>query len=308
MKLLTSSPYSSSSSPSSTLSFDPTLCSSKTVSAGCLTNIFHRILCSGGALPTHPLDQIRELCTSKSNSSCKVQQFKGKHKIEASNTTTSGASSPGIVARLMGLDSMVERETPSEEVTPSSLLSRSRSLNSVDYLGQYCKQMEGTQYRRVKSSTSFRDVPSFQLLENEDFFEFSFESCGESREFKYSRGRRKEKGSSPKRGELKKHKKEKVHHEKGSSVNVGNGGGKFQFANNALFKVFCEKEYSGGSEAARLFSQSMKRKEVNNGEKVKRRKKGKTCCRENKVESECSSEDSSPVSVFDFERDAPGTG
>jgi hypothetical protein len=49
-------------------------------------------------------------------------------------------------------------------------------------------------------------------------------------------------------------------------------------------------------------------KEDENGEKVKKRKKGKICCVEKKIESECCSEDSSPVSVFDFEYDVFGTG
>lgn len=267
-KLLTSSSpssYSSTPSSSSTLSFNPTLCNSK---SGCLTSILHRILCSG-ALQTHPSDQIIELGSSMSVVSGKVQEFKAMQNTEAANSTK---ISPGVVGRLMGLDSMGEVQKPSE-ANPSSL-SRSRSMNSVDYLGE-CKRMEGL-HRRVKSSSSsssFSEVPSFHLLENENFLVLSFESGCESKEFK-SKGRRKG---------LKKNNREKVSGM--SCVNVGNGG-EVQFATN------------------------MKRKEGANGEKVKKRKKGTAAFynTEKKVESECSSEDSSPVSVFDFERDAPRTG
>ncbi|GAU28692.1 hypothetical protein TSUD_215990 [Trifolium subterraneum] len=124
----------------------------------------------------------------------------------------------------------------------------------------------------VSHSRSLNSVNSvsqgFHLLENENFLVFSFESGGENSKFK-SRGRRKEKGCI----ELKKKKREKV--------NVGNDG-EFQ-SEKILFM------------------------EDGNGEKVKKRKKGKICCVEKKVESVCCSEDSSPVSVFDFECDVSGT-
>ncbi|XP_061347134.1 uncharacterized protein LOC133292715 [Gastrolobium bilobum] len=303
MKLLTSS-YSSSPSSSSTLSFDPTLCNSKSATAGCLTAILRRILCSGG-LQTQPSNTIREL-DSMSMASGNVHELKGKQKTEASTTT----APPGIVARLMGLESM-------GEANPSSL-SRSRSMNSVNYLGE-CKRMQGL-HRRVKSSSSsFCEVPTFHLLENENFLVFSFENGGESKEFK-SRGSKKETSSAEskqkreERRELEKNKRKKGHVEKEnlsrrvsdmSSVNVGNDV-KLEFANTLpLFNVSSEKEHMD-SEALR-FSQPVKRNEVTNAEKVKKRKKGTTCYKEKKVETECSSEDSSPVSVFDFEREASGT-
>jgi len=220
MKLLTLS-YSSSSSPSSSsnFSFDSTFCSSKTVAAGCFTTIFHRI---------------REF-HSKFIVSEKVQKFKTN---TPTTTRTIISSSSGVVARLMGLDSMEEKVSESK---PSSLT----HCKSLNYVPQ-----------------------AFHLLENENFLVFSFENGGENRKFK-SKGRRKEKGCV----ELKKrNKREKV-----------NDDGEFHFE-KSLFK------------------------EIGNGEKVKKRKKGKTCCVEEKVESECSSEDYSPVSVFDFEHDVSGTG
>ncbi|XP_014504210.1 uncharacterized protein LOC106764439 [Vigna radiata var. radiata] len=298
MKLLISPSYSSTPSSSSTLSLDPSLCNSKSATAGCLTAILRRILCSGG-LPTHPSDQLREL-DSMSKMGGKVQELKTKPDKESTTTTT---ITPGLVERLMGLEPMGERERPIES---SSSLSRSKSMNSVDYLGE-CKRMEGLQ-NHAKSS-SFREFPT--MLENENFLVLSFERGCDDGEFR-SKERKKEKGLKD-RGEFKRNKREKVHDEKGnlsdmSSANVGNDGEhKIQFANTStLFMAYFEKEYLD-SETAK-FSHNMNRKEVTNGEKVKRRKKGTTCYAEKKVDTECGSEDSSPVSIFDFEREAPGTG
>ncbi|KAK7385531.1 hypothetical protein VNO78_31254 [Psophocarpus tetragonolobus] len=287
-----------SSSPS-TLSLNPSLCNSKSATAGCLTAIFHRILCSG-CLPSQPSDQIREL-NSMSNMSGKVQELKTEQNNEPA-TTTCTTITPGLVERLMGLESMGERET-----TPSSLLSRSKSMNFMDYMGE-CKRMEGV-HKRAKSS-SFREVPNFYLLENENFLVLNFKSGCDGGEFG-SKERKKTKVSKE-RGEFKKNKREKVHDEKGnlsdmSSANVGNDGKhKLQFANtSSLFMACSEKEHSDSEK--RRFSHPMKSKEVTNGRKVKRRKKGTTYYVEKKVNSECSSQDSSPVSVFDFDREAPVT-
>ncbi|CAJ1970644.1 unnamed protein product [Sphenostylis stenocarpa] len=297
MKLLTTPSYSSTPSSSSTLRLDPSLCNSKSASAGCLTAILRRILCSGG-LPTHPSDQIKEL-DSESKMSGKVQELKSKQNDES---TTTSRITPGLVERLMGLESMGERERPIES---SSSLTRSKSMNSMDCLGE-CKRMEGL-HNRAKSS-SFREVPTF--LENENFLILSFESGCNGGEFR-SKERKKEK-SLKERREFKKNKREKVHDDKGnlsdmSSADVGNDDEhKIQFANTCtLFMACFEKEYLDSETARR--SHPMQIKEVANGEKVKRRKKGPTCYSEKKVDTECSSEDSSPVSIFDFEREAPGT-
>lgn len=295
MKLLTSS-----SSSSSTLSLEPSLCHSKSATAGRLTTIFHRILCSGG-LPTHPSDQIREL-DSMSTMSAKVQELKTKQNTES---TTTSSITPGLVERLMGLESMGDRDTSTTiEATSTSSLSRSKSMNSVDNLGEH-KPMEGL-HKRAKSSSSSSslcEVPTFHLLENENFLVLNFESGCDGGEFR-SKGRRKEK-SLKERGELKKNRREKVHEshedERGklsnmSCDNVGNDGEhKLQFPNTSTRSMACsEKEY-------------VEVKEVTDGGKVKRRKKGTMCFAEKK-DTECSSEDSSPVSIFDFEREASVTG
>ncbi|KAL5102385.1 hypothetical protein RYX36_006712 [Vicia faba] len=130
--------------------------------------------------------------------------------------------------------------------------------------------LESTQSSKVHNVSQ-----GFQLLENENFLVFSFESGSEGRKLK-SKGRRKEKGCV----DLKKRREERNEVRKNKREMVNDGEVQFE---KSLFK------------------------EVGNGEKVKKRKKGKTCFVENKVECEIGSEDSSPVSVFDFERDVSGT-
>ncbi|TKY47160.1 hypothetical protein E2542_SST29217 [Spatholobus suberectus] len=307
-------------SSSSTTSLDPIMCTSKSTTSGCLTAILRKILCSDGL----PRDQNRELDSSNARlSTFKDQNLKAKQNAETAIAAATTTTTPGIVARLMGLESI---EIPCGS-RPSSL-SRSRSMNSVDYLGE-CNGME-VLHKRVKSTLSFREAPTFLLHESEKFLVLSFEGGSESREFK-SGGRNRETGCAElkqkvrsERGELRENKREKVCDqkvliEKGklgqkrvSHVSCGNVGndGKLQEITNTLhpFKASSEKKKCFDSEAVKL-SQNRKYKEVVVGEKQKRRKKKKKtiCHTENKVEVECKSEDSSPVSVLDFEREACGT-
>ncbi|KAL2990406.1 hypothetical protein AAZX31_11G198700 [Glycine max] len=330
-KLSSTSSSHASPSSSSTTSLDPTMCTSKSATSGCLTAILRKILCSDGL----PRDQIRELDSSNAMLSDKDQNFKAKQNSEtdtastatttAATVTTTTTTTPGIVARLMGLESIEIPFGPK----PSSL-SRSRSMNSVEYLGAY-NGMEEVLHKRVKSTLSFREAPTFLLHESEKFLELSFEGGGgKSREFRSNRRKREpvcaelKQNVRSERGELRENKREKVCDEKVliekgklgkkrvshvSSGSVGSGG-KLQEITNTLHhsKASSEKKCFDDSEAGKL-SQNMKGKEVAVGEKQKRRrKKKKTICqKKNKIEVETKSEDSSPVSVLDFEREACAT-
>ncbi|KAI4318196.1 hypothetical protein L6164_025993 [Bauhinia variegata] len=318
-----SSPSSLSSSSSSTLAFDPAMCSSKSATAGCLSAILRRILCSGG-LPTHPSDQIREFDSAASD---RDKKFKAQKKVEdAAATVNACSNTPGIVARLMGLDSMVERETPSS--SSASSLSRSRSMNSVDYLGE-SNSIRGL-HRRVKSTLSFREVPPFVELENENFFILSFENVRESKEFR-SKGKKTEMSSSGlkqkrmERQKMKEHSRENVSQEKilnekeklrrrvceKSPRNVPGNVSKLREITNTVsrFRISSENKYFN-SEAGKLSpsSKSIKHKEILNGEKLKSRKKKEkkktSCSTKKKTELDCNLQESSPVSVLDFERKA----
>ena len=183
MKSLSSSPSFSSCS-STTTSFN-----SKSATAGCLAGLLRRILCSGN-LPTHPSDQIKEVDSVLCD---KDHELKAKENIETTTT-------PGIVARLMGLESLPEINLLHNS-SPNSI-SRSRSMNSADHLAGF-DQMQGP-HRRVKSTLSFRELPTFLELENENFLVLSFENGGESKELR-SEGRKSEMGF----GELKQRRAER---------------------------------------------------------------------------------------------------
>lgn len=318
MKSLSPSPsFSSSSSPTT---FEANMCNSKSAAAGCLAGILRRILCSGN-LPTYPSDEIKDpdpvVCD-------KDQELKAKETVETSAT-------PGIVARLMGLEVIPEKNSV-HALSNTNSISRSRSLNSADHLAGF-DAMQG-QHRRVKSTLSFRELPTF--LENDNFLVLSFENGGKSKELR-SKGRKSELGfgeSSQREAERRKNvdyrtervseKKKKnnnnnradreannmvsdnLHGQKTRSKRISdkpvekivyNGKAKGSTITPPPAKNFNENPHAA-MEAVKT-SKSIIDKEVFNGGRLRRKKKISSCV-EQKVESECSSEDSSPVSVLDF--------
>ncbi|KAL5580732.1 hypothetical protein UlMin_013174 [Ulmus minor] len=271
MKGLSSSISSSSCSSNSTVSFDVNMCNSKSATASCLAGIFRRILCSG-SLPTHPSDQITV-----------ETEF-----IEKLGEKIVSPATPGIVARLMGLESMPEK--------PNSI-SRSRSMNSVDRLVG-CDSKQG-QHRRVKS---FREIPTFVELENEEFFILSFEGGSGRTEFG-SKGRKSEMGI----GELRKRRggkwekmeigaetmkmKKKEEEQVGERMVLGELNG------NETIKRRVDKPNKVKDLSVTSISSKISSRKINNGGKTstKKKKKKKTTER-----FESTSEDSSPVSVLDI--------
>ncbi|XP_057727284.1 uncharacterized protein LOC130943427 [Arachis stenosperma] len=300
MKISSNSSYSSSSSSSK---FDPpaAMCNnSKNGTSGCFNAILRRILCSGG-LPTHPSDQIRDFDSNSILGTTKDQNFNAKkHHAKATTSsvsssgttttttaTTTTTTTPGIVARLMGLDSMVD-------IPSNSSLLRSKSMNSVDCLGE-CNRMDGL-HKRVKSTLSFREVPTFFLLENENFFVLSFEKKKNDK----SIGKKREMGYGGE--ELKEKKRENVK----SSKSVANG--KLQEITNTCYYEKSRKKNKNkkcfDSEARKL---SQPRILMDDGVRMKRRRGRKRSNSKCEFESK-PSEDTSPVSVLDFQkREACGT-
>ncbi|THF95646.1 uncharacterized protein LOC114318487 [Camellia sinensis] len=128
----------------------------------CFSGILRRLLCTGN-LPTHPSDLIIDPTTTFENSK---NDFKTQVKT------------PGVVARLMGLDSL-----PHLNLVPkdSSIL-RSRSVNSVNYFPDF--DPTRSHHRRVRTSLSFREVPTFlqqqqqPKKQNLDFFVLCLEKVG----------------------------------------------------------------------------------------------------------------------------------
>ncbi|KAG8363014.1 hypothetical protein BUALT_BualtUnG0013600 [Buddleja alternifolia] len=117
-------------------------------SSGCISRILRRILCFN-SLPPGPFDHLKE---------------------EEKETLLECASgTPGIVARLMGLDSLPRVES----------IDGSPSVNSADS----CKKSRSSLVRRRQI------IPTYQELEDENFFILSFEQGGETMVFPKERKR-----------------------------------------------------------------------------------------------------------------------
>ncbi|XP_061358445.1 uncharacterized protein LOC133302650 [Gastrolobium bilobum] len=122
---------------------------------GCFSGFLHVLLCAGNGTspPVHPSDNVTELDETEVLHS-------NKDAIVDDNVAT-----PGLVARLMGLDSLPNNKRVLKGATPDSV-PRSRSVNFVDYLLEF--DLGQTNHRRVKTSASFREVPSLVQRQKSD--------------------------------------------------------------------------------------------------------------------------------------------
>ncbi|XP_057955143.1 uncharacterized protein LOC131149086 [Malania oleifera] len=280
MKFLTPSSSISSASAAAAAPLDRNLSSPKSDAFGCLAGVIRRLLCSG-SVPTYPSDHIKEAPPLESG---KLREWGGnEEKMEAPAT-------PGIVARLMGLESIPDRNSGSTQTAPNSI-ARSRSMNSADRWGGSAP--EQGMHRRVKtSSSSFREMPAFFELENEEFFLLSFESKSETKEVS-SKRRKSEVGF----GELKQRKTERSKKKDDRAAMVAKKEEKEQEISN---KASSEKENSSriiSHEPSKISPNSEKLKDSD--EAKLREKRNKNCSKDDGAEAESSSENSSPVSVLD---------
>ncbi|XP_026417575.1 uncharacterized protein LOC113313067 [Papaver somniferum] len=157
---LSSSPSTSSTSNSS----DTNLSNSQNVTTKCFSSIIRRFLGVGG-FRTHPFDCIKE--------PNQVQHDDDEFTLLDQKKTP---STPGLVARLMGLETMTELELAMTEKkkNPESI-ARSRSANSVNFSAKI-DQNHHRKHRRVKSSLSFLEMPECFELENDEFLLLTFEN------------------------------------------------------------------------------------------------------------------------------------
>ncbi|KAM6597389.1 hypothetical protein CsatA_007913 [Cannabis sativa] len=276
MKLFLSSSSSSPSlSSSSSTSFDTRIYNSKTAAtAGCIAGILRRILCSG-TLPTHPSDQT----TEETN----FLEFDSKA------ITTPGT--PGLVARLMGLDSLPELGSDWTQQRPQNSISRSRSMNSAErVLG-----LDDSKHRRVKSTTSFREMPEFLELESEEFFILSFENVNERKGTRPKEAKRK-KGF----GELKQRKEKKSEgvengEEEGRKVLRDLNGKELQNSNIRRRRRSTKDNSNNNVKRQVVSDQNKKKERKENIKKIQ----GVRTVEEQPDHQRCTSEDASPVSVLD---------
>ncbi|KAL2507854.1 uncharacterized protein Fot_31501 [Forsythia ovata] len=133
---------------------------SKNGSPGCLTGVLRRFLCLS-SLPACHRDHFKEE-EKQPLVSDRLQCVEEANSLDA-------FTSPGVVARLMGLES---RPHITEE-SPNSI-GRSQSMNSI-HSSTTLKSIQ-ERHRHVKS---FREIPRYLELEDESFFIISFENAGE---------------------------------------------------------------------------------------------------------------------------------
>lgn len=133
-------------------------------SSKCFSAVLSRLLCSGG-LPTHPSEQLIEP---------RIEKLEFPIPKAAAEENVKRSSSPGVVARLMGLESFPDQNHNKERTLGDFF--RSRSVNSIDFLSHFdpVKPRDHRRHRRVRTSVSFRegvsdDFASVVLLLEEEF-------------------------------------------------------------------------------------------------------------------------------------------
>ncbi|PIN18076.1 hypothetical protein CDL12_09271 [Handroanthus impetiginosus] len=118
-------------------------------SGKCYSGIISRLLCSG-SLPTHPSEQFLESNGIKETDDQKPQ----KSLQPEANVKQHATSTPGVVARLMGLDSFPIAQ---KDRSLGSYF-RSRSANSIDFFSHFDPIKLGHgQHRRARTAVSFSE-------------------------------------------------------------------------------------------------------------------------------------------------------
>ena len=194
-------------------------------------------------------------------------------------------------------------------------------MNSADRLKDDGAKTE--LHRRVKSTASFRDVPAFLELENDEFFILSFESVSESREsrcrggkleagFGESKQRRRAKGKRlenraaiPTKEEDREGDRKvfsdlngKENRRRNSNDRKRNSTNKAKDSTVSLVpkKIPCQKQNVVGSEAVKPRKLKNSDNVVKNGLRTKKKENNSQVVKP--VKPELNSQDSSPVSVL----------
>lgn len=291
---ITSSPSSASCTSYTTTNYDDTICHSKPVTtAVSIRGILRCFLCFN-TLQTHPSDHFKDEAATGIASQSVDDTTSTVDSVEAS-------SAPGLVARLMGLDSM-----PRVNCANLNSVRRTQSMDSL----RNVELVQG-KHRKVKSTLSFRDAPTFLELENEDFFILSFESERENN--LGSRPRRSDlsllaprtKRSQNKNGDKKTRGRNAQECDKENQENNKVSDKKLQGVpghNNSddTRTVVCPVKKN-----SKIVKQQIKKPVDSNktrerGKSRKTKKKEQNCSSLKYIETDSDSENASPVSVLDF--------
>ncbi|KAJ4834254.1 hypothetical protein Tsubulata_019616 [Turnera subulata] len=151
--------------------------SHSSANSGCFSGVLRLILCKG-SLQTHPSDQITELTTTTTEFD---QEKKDHHDLKVVNEAKVQAvqATPGVVARLMGLESLPDTTNWVPNGRNPDAVTRSRSVNFIDYLLEL--DLAQAQHRRVRTSVSFREVPAVLDKQNHDFLVVYLDDDDESK-------------------------------------------------------------------------------------------------------------------------------
>lgn len=271
--------FSYNASPSSasytTTNYDDNVCQSKPT-AGCIHGILRRFLCFNTTLQTHPSDHFN----AEPAIPCRSREDAESDSGEVS------AATPGLVARLMGLDSM-----PMVNHKDLNFVRRTKSMDSLRDV-----ELVQMKHRHVKSTLSFRDAPTFLELEDEEFFILSFEGRGKNKDLR-SKTRKCDLGFSEiKNGDKNQSRQSDKENQETYYVSGNNS--------KHLRTVLCHnKDCQQNSCSPEIVMQQIKKpinKVETNGGRLRKKKKDQNCSPVKKVETECDSENTSPVSVLEF--------
>ncbi|XP_062003004.1 uncharacterized protein LOC133720612 [Rosa rugosa] len=147
-----------------------------TENSSCFNGIVRRLLCTGN-VPTHPSsDYILDSNPTQLAKPPKTPNHEPKFQTLPSPSAT---ATPGIVARLMGLESLPETNW----VRAPDLVTRSKSVSFADYLMDFDLTPTNL-HRRVRTSVSFREVPAVMSQpESEEFLVVYLDSVDKGKEF-----------------------------------------------------------------------------------------------------------------------------
>ncbi|KAH9618160.1 hypothetical protein KSS87_001463 [Heliosperma pusillum] len=123
-------------------------------SFGCFSNIFEKFICKGN-LPTHPCLPV-EIPENNIQSKSDVTNNENDTDVVVRSQVQTQAS-PGIVARLMGLETMPDCENTRKSTLSLETLFRSKSLNSLHFLPDFDPTRAAFHRRARTSSASFRE-------------------------------------------------------------------------------------------------------------------------------------------------------
>ncbi|XP_074264612.1 uncharacterized protein LOC141587090 [Silene latifolia] len=137
---------------------------------GCFSNIFEKFICKSN-LPTHPClsDEIPEkIIQTKSDAA--------NNKIDTEVVVRSQVqtqASPGIVARLMGLETMPDCENTRKSTSSHETLFRSKSLSSLHFLPDFDPARAAFHRRARTSSASFHEQGPTLLVKIDEISEIA---------------------------------------------------------------------------------------------------------------------------------------